>query len=85
MHNLDKEHLNGIYAELCSIIGLENTLMIYSNYKGSQVTFPVRLISKDFSERKILEEYDGTNLKALAKEYGYTERWVRQIIKNSNR
>lgn len=82
--NIRKDQLNGIYADLCGLIGLEKTLVIYSAFKGEQVTFPMRLISKDFSAQRICEKYDGTNLKQLASEYGYSERWVREIIKKNN-
>lgn len=81
--NISKDQLNGIYSDLCGLIGLENTLVIYSAFKGEQVTFPMRLISKDFSVQRICERYDGTNLKQLASEYGYSERWVREIIKKN--
>lgn len=81
--NISKDQLNGIYSDLCGLIGLENTLVIYSAFKGEQVTFPMRLISKDFSAQRICERYDGTNLKQLASEYGYSERWVREIIKKN--
>ncbi len=85
MNDISKDQLNGIYADLCCLIGLEKTLVLYSSFKGEQITFPMRLISKEYSTQKILERYDGTNLKALAKEYGYSERWVREIISKGDR
>ncbi|MGN0469051.1 MAG: Mor transcription activator family protein [Acutalibacteraceae bacterium] len=84
MENISKDQLNGIYSDLCNLIGLENTLVIYSEFKGEQITFPMRLMSKEFSEKSICERYDGTNLKQLAKEYDYSERWVREIINKNN-
>ncbi|MBP3911939.1 MAG: hypothetical protein J6D39_10580 [Niameybacter sp.] len=30
---------------------------------------------------KVKKEYDGTNLKELSRRYGYSERWIRQMIK----
>lgn len=85
MNDINKDQLNGIYADLCTLIGLEKTLVLYSSFKGEQITFPMRLISKEYSAQKILERYDGTNLKSLAKEYGYSERWVREIINKTER
>lgn len=80
MDNISQDQLNGIYSDLCCLIGLEKTLVLYSAFKGEQITFPMRLISKEFSTQRIRERYDGTNLKELAREYGYSERWVRQIV-----
>lgn len=83
--NISKDQLNGIYADLCGLIGLEKTLVIYSAFKGEQVTFPMRLISREFSVARICERYDGTNLKQLASEYGYSERWVRKILNSQTK
>ena len=41
--------------------------------------------SKEYVEKKIQEEYDGTNIKQLAKKYSYTERWVSGKIKNKRK
>ena len=32
---------------------------------------------------KIQLEYDGKNIRQLAMKYGYTERWLRKIIKDA--
>ena len=39
------------------------------------------LVTKDFIADKIIREYDGTNIKKLASKYGYSEKWVKKIIK----
>ncbi len=44
--NIKPEQLQNVYAELCSIIGVEATLKLYSSYKGQQVSFPQRLYAK---------------------------------------
>lgn len=49
----------------------------------TQVTFPVNLFTKDFIADQIICEYDGTNIKKLASEYGYNEKWVRKMINNN--
>ncbi|MGN1134387.1 MAG: Mor transcription activator family protein [Oscillospiraceae bacterium] len=72
---------NQIYQDLIELIGLECTLKIYSTYNGQQISLPKRLYSKEYVEQKIQEEYDGTNIKQLAKKYSYTERWIRGKIK----
>ena len=55
--------------------------MIHQTYKGLQVTFPKRLYSKDYVKEKVKQEYNGKNLKELSRRYGYSERWIRQMIK----
>ncbi len=72
----DIDMYNDVYRDLMELIGLENTLKVYSHYNGQQLSFPKRLYSRVYVERKVIEEYDGTNIKQLAKKYSYTERWV---------
>jgi Mor family transcriptional regulator len=82
---LKKEHLSGIYEEMAELLGIEITLKVYNHYKGLQVIFPSRLLKKDFVVECLKEEYDGTNLKLLARKYNYSERWMRNLInKNSS-
>ena len=83
LDDIKPEQLNEIYKDFCAVIGLENTLMVFSTFKGQQVSFPVKLVSSDYTKSKIIEEYDGTNLKQIAKKYDYSERWVREILKSS--
>jgi Mor family transcriptional regulator len=56
---------------------------MYENYRGLQVTFPTRLFNSDYVKAKIPQEYDGTNIKQLAKKYGYSEKSVRRILKEN--
>ncbi len=58
---------------------------MYKNYSGLQVTFPTRLESLEHLHTQILNEYDGTNLRFLARKYGYSERWLREIIKENKK
>ena len=41
-----KLKLNEIYAELSDLIGYENTIKVYEQYKGQQINFPVNLYDK---------------------------------------
>lgn len=78
------EHLNGVYSEIASILGIDVALKLHSTYRGQQVTFPVNLFSKDFIRQQIIKEYDGCNVKQLASRYGYTEKWIKKILKEHN-
>ena len=73
--------LNGIYAELSDLVGYENTIKIYEQYKGQQVNFPVSLYDKSAVKEVIKELYTGSNAKELARRFNYSERWVRIIVK----
>ena len=40
--------LNGVYEIMSELIGFDNVLKLYENFRGSQVNFPTRLFSKEF-------------------------------------
>lgn len=82
MQNIKPEQLQNVYAELCSIIGVEATLKLYSAYKGQQVSFPQRLYAKEFVVNQIVEDYNnGKSVAEISKKYSYSTRWVNTIIK----
>lgn len=80
IQNLTPESLNEVYAELIDLIGMDNMLIIYTHYKGQQITYPVKLWSKDYIVKQIRNEYNGHNVGELATKYGYSDRWIRKIV-----
>ena len=52
-------------------------------YKGQQITFPVHLFNAKRISKSVIKEFDGTNIRELAKRYGYSEKTVRRMIKDS--
>lgn len=82
-NKLKGEYLNGAYSELASLLGIDAVLKLHSNYRGTQVFFPVELFSKEFIVKQIVEEYNGYNVRELATKYGYTEKWIRKILKDN--
>lgn len=58
----DISGLNNIYREIADEIGIENTVVIYRLFHGTQVSFPSRLFSKDHIHKAIIEEYTGNNV-----------------------
>lgn len=76
----NSEKYGGIYKDLVEILGEDITLKIYENFRGQQVTFPMRIYSKNYVKEYIIENYDGTNIKELSKELGYTCNWLQQLI-----
>ncbi len=69
-----------VYKEISEIIGPEYTYEIFKNMRGQQVTFPKRLYSTDFVIDKI-NSSDGINIRKIALEYDYTEKYIRQKLK----
>jgi len=80
---LKGEYLNGAYSELANLLGMDAVLKIHANYRGTQIFFPVELFSREFIAKQIVDEYNGHNVRELATKYGYTEKWVRKILKDN--
>ena len=82
--NDQKRHKEGaadIYRTLMDLVGPEDTELIFKEFRGQQVTFPKRFYKADYVAGEVKRRYDGTNLQELAKEFDYTDRHLRQIIK----
>lgn len=79
----EAELYNTVYKEISEIIGLDATLKIYLRFKGQQVSFPVRLYNPHLIQQNVIKEYDGTNVKELAKKYDYSEKTIRRMIRDS--
>ena len=77
------ELLNAVYKEISEKMGMDTAMEIYRMFEGQQVSFPMRFFNPVQIQKCILREYDGTNLKMLAIKYGYSEKTVRRIIKDS--
>ena len=75
--------MNDVYKEISDNLGLDSAIQIYQLFKGQQITFPVHLFSRKRIHKMVIKEYDGTNINILAKKYGYSEKTIRRIIKNS--
>ena len=75
--------LNTVYKEISENLGMDTAMEIYRMFKGQQVSFPMRFFNPVQIQKCILQEYDGTNIKTLATKYGYSEKTIRRIIKDS--
>ena len=72
MEKYDAELFNDIYREISMIFGCETAVEFYSMYKGQQITFPVHLYDSERIKKAVAKEYDGTNIRALARKYDYS-------------
>lgn len=83
MHENNKIYssdLTGIYEELAELLNVESAIKIYEHFKGQQVSFPMRLYTKDYIVSQITTN-NNQSVKKSAVKYGYSERRLRQIIK----
>ena len=78
----DFSGLNDVYREIADEIGIENTIVIFNLFHGTQISFPNRLFSKEHVHKAILKEYDGKNVLQLAQKYNYSERSIWRILKS---
>lgn len=76
------ELYNAVYREISEIIGLDATLKLYLRFKGQQITFPVRLYNPQLIKQNVIKEFDGTNIRELAKKYDYSEKTIRRMIRD---
>ena len=81
--NVDKQLFNSVYKDIAEAFGMDMAIQFYQMYKGMQISFPTRLFNPDYVRTQIPIEYDGTNIKQLAKKYGYSEKTVRRMIKGN--
>lgn len=79
----DAELLNAVYREIGEKMGLDAAMEIYQLFKGQQISFPVRFFNPKVIKQSIIQEYNGQNIRTLAIKYGYSEKTIRRIIKES--
>ena len=83
MEGNEAKLFNDVYREIGNVIGLDCALAIYQMYKGQQITFPIHLFNVKRIQGNIIKEYDGTNIRELAKKYDYSEKTIRRMIRDS--
>lgn len=80
----DLDGLNDVYKDIADEMGLENTLAIFKLFHGTQISFPNRLFSKEYTHQAIRNEYNGKNVPQLAQKYNYSERSIWRIVQTKN-
>ena len=83
MSEYDKNLFHKVYKEISEQLGIETALTLHQMFKGTQVNFPVRFFDTKCVKEMIIKEYDGNNVKMLARKYDYSEKSIRRIIKDS--
>ena len=77
----DFSGLNDVYREIADENGIENTMAIFNLFHGTQISFPNKLFSKEYTHRANRKEYNGKNVLQLAQKYNYSERTIWRIVK----
>ncbi len=85
VENLSVElcELNEVYRDIANEIGIENAIAIFKMFHGTQISFPNRLFSKEYTHSAIVQEYNGCNIPQLAQKYNYSERTIWRILKKT--
>lgn len=79
-NKIEVETLHRFYHELDELIGQEAMLTFYRQYRGMQISVPAHLYDRRSAAKRIVLDYDGTNQQALARKYGYSQKWIQRIL-----
>lgn len=74
----------GVYRDIAEVIGIESTIALHRCFQGQQITLPKKLFTHDYILTKVKKGDGATKVKTVAAQYGYTERRLRQIMKEHN-
>lgn len=81
LKNVESKHFNSIYQELIEVVGYESMIKLHEYYAGQYITFPKRILKESYIHKRIVEEYDGTNARELARKYEYSYSWIMKVLK----
>lgn len=85
-NNIQLEDLNPTYQLVARVIGVENAIKLGKELGGEHFYLPKwDVCQAKARRRKIIEEFKAGNYRELAKKYGVTSRWVRDIINEHRR
>lgn len=80
IESAESKHFNSIYQELIEVIGYENMIKLHEYYAGQYITFPKRILKESYIHQRIVEEYDGTNARELARRFNYSYSWIMKVL-----
>ncbi len=70
-----------VYKEIAEKLSVEAAVEMYNLFKGQQIMFPQRLYCKEYIVAYVKEHYTGHNIRELSRELGYTDRYIRQVVR----
>ena len=78
--NVKPEDFVGVYKDVAEVIGVDATIALHNVFQGQQITLPKKLYTHEYILSQVS---NNTNVKDTASRFGYTERRLRQIIKDN--
>lgn len=83
--DVDVEALHPFYRGVSELIGVENMLRLFDQYRGMQITIPIHLYDRNLAAEHVIKRYNGHNAYELANKYGYSQRWVAKVLRDQQR
>jgi Mor family transcriptional regulator len=68
------------FEQLRGIIGEEQAGKVARAFAGTMVYIPKNVIAKNLHKKIKKEFWDGATYKELSRKYGYTERYIRNLV-----
>lgn len=82
MNELPVEQFPEPYQTMAREIGVRNTIKLARHFAGMGMYFPkLDDALAVVRNKRIKEEFNGSNYKDLARKYNLTERWIYEILK----
>ncbi len=81
MREVNRDQLPEVYQEIADVIGVDQTMQLAQVFSGSSVYFPK--LDRSLLEVRnaaIRRDFDGANIKLLARRWGLSARHVRHIV-----
>lgn len=79
--SITPEDFAGVYKDIAEVIGVEATTILHENFKGQQINLPKKLYTKEYVVNQVEDGNSPDLIKKIARDYGYTERRLRQLMK----
>jgi Mor family transcriptional regulator len=81
MTTISVQDLPAEYQAVARIIGMEKALELSKSAGGSSIYVPkINSLMRGIKHRAVRREFTGANYRQLAQKYGYTEKWIRDIV-----
>lgn len=82
---IEAKDLLGVYADIAEIIGVEQTYLVFKKLHGQTYLFPQHFYNPKYVTEIVQKEHISSSCKELARKYNYSERRIRQMIKNEDK
>jgi Mor family transcriptional regulator len=81
LKQVQPDELPEVYQEMAAVIGVQATVQLAQTFAGSSVYFPkLERALLSLRNRVILREFDGANIKILARRWNLSARHLRHIV-----